>query len=117
MAGGSPKQEPPVKRRRFSEEEQPLHELKNEHVRPSDAEEDGQASAEFLKWECNCIVALATEVCRVNENGRKECQRLLEVHVLELLNRYRTAMQRYVPSNLTRYSFLTASTQSLGKGR
>ena len=116
MAGGNPKQEPPAKRRRLSEEEQPLDGLKNENVRSSDAEEDGQASVESLKWECNCVVALATEVCRVNENGREECQRLLEVHVLELLNRYRTAMQRYVPSNLKRCLFLTASTQGLGKG-
>jgi len=39
--------------------------LKNENVRPSDTERDGQASMEFLKWECKCIVALATEVCAV----------------------------------------------------
>jgi hypothetical protein len=113
--GGSLEQEPPAKRRRLSEEEQLLHRLKNENVRSSEAEEDGQALMESLKWECKCVVALATEVCRVKEKGREECQRLQEVHGLELLNRYRTAMQRYVPTHLTRYSLLTVSTQGLGK--
>jgi hypothetical protein len=116
--GGSLKQEPPAKRRRLSEEEQPLHRLKNENVRSSDTERDGQNSMESLKWECECVVALATEMCRVREKGREECQRMLTVHGLELLNRYRdrTAMQRYVPSHLIRYSLLTVSTQGLGKG-
>jgi hypothetical protein len=113
--GGSLEQEPPAKRRRLSEEEQLLHRLKNENVRSSEAEEDGQAFMESLKWECRCVVALATEVCRVKEKGREECQRLQEVHGLELLNRYRTAMQRYVPTHLTRYSLLTVSTQGLKK--
>jgi hypothetical protein len=118
MTEGSLEQEPPAKRRRLSEEdlEQPLHRLKNENVRSSDAEEDGQASVESLKWKCQRVVELATEMCFVEEKGREECQRLQTVHGLELLNRYRTAMQRYVPSQLTRYSLLTVSTQGLGRG-
>ncbi|KAF8495550.1 hypothetical protein F5888DRAFT_1635594 [Russula emetica] len=94
--GGSLKQEPPAKRRRLSEEEQPLHGLKNENVRSPDTERDGQDSMESLKWECERVVALATEMCRVREKGHEECQRMLTVHGLELLNRYRdrTAMQR-----------------------
>jgi hypothetical protein len=115
--GGSLSQGAPTKWRRLSEEEQPLykarHKVKNENVRSSDAERDFQASVpvESFKWECECVVALATEMCRVKWKGREECQRLHEVHALELLNRYRTAMQRYVPSYLTRYSLLTVSTQ------
>jgi hypothetical protein len=111
-AGGSLRQEPPAKCRRLSEEEQPLHRVKTEKVRSSDAERDGQALVEPLKWECKCVVALATEMCRVKWKGREESQRLHVVHGLELLSRYRTAMhQRYVPSHLTRSSLLTVSTQ------
>jgi len=100
--GESLKQGPLAKRRRLSEEEPPLHRVKNENVRSSDAEGDVQASVEPLEWECKCVVALATEICHVEWKGREECQRLHEVHGLELLNRYRTAMQRYVPSHSTR---------------
>lgn len=114
--GGCQEEEPPAKRRRLSEEEQPLHRLKNENVRSSDAERDHQASVGSLEWECECVVELATEVCRVEENGREECKKLHEEHGLELLNRYRTEMQRYVPTHLTRYSLLTVSTQGLGNG-
>ena len=115
---GRLEQEPPAKRRRLLEEEQPLHRPKNENVRSSDAERDGQSSVESLKWECECVVALATEVCRVEgtRKGREECRRLHEVHGTELLNRFRTEMQRYVPSQLTRCSLLTVSTQRPGKG-
>lgn len=119
----SPKQEPPAKRRRLSKEEQPLHRLNNENnsEKSSDAVRDGQASAESLEWESKCVVALATEVCRVNGKGRKECQGLHEVHALKLLNRYRAEMrqpERYVHSYLRRYSLLTVSThwQGLRKG-
>ena len=111
--GGSPKQEPRAKRRRLLEEEQPLHRLKNENERSSDAERDGQASVESLKWECDCVAVLATKMCFVEWKGLEECQRLHAVHGLELLNRYRAAMKRYVLSHLMRYSLLTVSTQGL----
>lgn len=85
-------------------------------MRSSDAERDGQALVESLKWECECVVPLATEMCCVKGKERKECERLHGVHGLELLNLYRIEMQRYVPSHLTRYSLLTVSTQELGNG-
>jgi hypothetical protein len=113
---GSLKQEPPAKWIRLSKEEQPLHRLKNENARLPDGERDGQASLESLEWERECIVELATDVCCVKEEGREECRRFHAAHVPELLNRYRTAMQQYVPSHLTRYSLLTMSTQRLRKG-
>lgn len=100
VTGGGLEQEPPVKRRRLSEKEQPLHKPKNENVSSSDPGE-GQASVESLRWECECVVALATEVCRVEGEEREKCRRLHEVYVPELLNRYRTEMQRYVPPQLT----------------
>jgi hypothetical protein len=55
---------------------------------------DDQASVE-LKMESEYVGILATQVCRVNEKGRKECQALCTLHGRELLKRYRTAMQRY----------------------
>jgi hypothetical protein len=68
-------------------------------MRPSDTERDGQALVESLKWEGECVVALATEICGAKGKGREECQRLFAIHGLELLTRYRKAMQRYVPTH------------------
>jgi hypothetical protein len=99
----SPRQEPPAKRKRFSAEEKPQAPcgLENEYaVGTADAEtqsdlKDDQASVEPLERWSKYIGILATELCRVNEKGRKECQKLCTFHGQELLKRYRTAMQRY----------------------
>jgi hypothetical protein len=62
-----------------------------------DAEGDGQASVERLDGESKYVGKLATEMCRVKEERRKECLDMCTSHGRELLKRYRTAMQRYVP--------------------
>lgn len=56
MTGRGLEQEPTAKRRRLSEEEQTLHRPKNDNVGSSDAERDGQASMESLKWECDALL-------------------------------------------------------------
>ena len=56
---------------------------------------DDPPSVEPFKRESEYVGILATEVCRVNEKGREECQNLCTFHGRKLLIRYRTAMQRY----------------------
>jgi hypothetical protein len=59
-------------------------------------EGDGQVSVDRPDGDSKYVGILATEVCRVKEEGRMECLDLCTSHGRELLKRYRTAIQRYV---------------------
>jgi hypothetical protein len=86
----SPRQEPLAKKRKLSEEVQPRGRLETEG--PADVERDGQASVERLEWESKYVGILATEVCRVKDEGREECLEFCTFHGRKLLERYRTAI-------------------------
>ena len=61
-----------------------------------DEVKEDQASVEPLKWESEYVGILATEVCRVKDKGRMECEKFCTLHGHELLKQYKTEIQRYV---------------------